>query len=102
VQFATPVPVTAGVTYVASYHAPRGGYAATASAFATAEHRRPPCVRPPAPMASTATAPVPSPPAASAPPTTGSTCCSHRRCPSGLPSHSGAGPGQPSSSRRSR
>jgi hypothetical protein len=25
--FATPVPVEAGVTYVASYHAPNGGYA---------------------------------------------------------------------------
>ena len=32
--FATPVNVTAGTTYVASYHAPKGHYSATASAFA--------------------------------------------------------------------
>ncbi len=33
VQFATPVPVTAGQTYVASYNAPRGRYAAAGSFF---------------------------------------------------------------------
>jgi hypothetical protein len=31
--FATPVQVTAGTTYVASYHAPKGHYSATGSAF---------------------------------------------------------------------
>ncbi len=33
VLFTTPVAVTAGTTYVASYHAPSGGYSATASQF---------------------------------------------------------------------
>ena len=31
--FATPVSITAGTTYVASYHAPKGHYSATGSAF---------------------------------------------------------------------
>jgi hypothetical protein len=31
--FATPVPITAGTTYVASYHAPRGRYSVTSRAF---------------------------------------------------------------------
>src|SRR5204863_1164708 len=34
--FATPVPVTANTTYVASYFAPNGGYAVTGAQFATA------------------------------------------------------------------
>ncbi len=33
VLFATPVPVTAGTTYVASYHAPNGGYSASTNQF---------------------------------------------------------------------
>ena len=33
VTFATPVAITAGTTYVASYHAPNGHYAVTGSAF---------------------------------------------------------------------
>jgi Domain of unknown function (DUF4082)/Bacterial Ig-like domain/Bacterial Ig domain len=36
VQFSTPVPVTAGTTYVASYHAPSGGYARTTDYFLSA------------------------------------------------------------------
>jgi methionine-rich copper-binding protein CopC len=36
VNFATPVPVTAGTTYVASYHAPAGRYAADGGFFNTA------------------------------------------------------------------
>ena len=35
VLFATPVPITAGTTYVASYHAPNGRYSVTGGAFAT-------------------------------------------------------------------
>jgi hypothetical protein len=35
VTFTTPVPVTAGATYVASYHAPNGYYAVTSGAYAT-------------------------------------------------------------------
>jgi hypothetical protein len=35
VLFATPVAVTAGTTYVASYHAPNGHYSVTGAAFAT-------------------------------------------------------------------
>jgi hypothetical protein len=34
--FATPVAVTAGTTYVVSYHAPNGGYATTENQFASA------------------------------------------------------------------
>lgn len=34
--FVAPVAVTAGTTYIASYHAPNGGYSATSLAFATA------------------------------------------------------------------
>jgi hypothetical protein len=33
VTFATPAPVTAGTTYVASYHAPNGHYSSTSAAF---------------------------------------------------------------------
>jgi Domain of unknown function (DUF4082)/Bacterial Ig-like domain/Bacterial Ig domain len=33
--FGAPVPITAGQTYVASYHAPNGGYSATPAYFAT-------------------------------------------------------------------
>ncbi len=33
--FASPVPVTAGTTYVASYHAPNGGYSLGSGGFAT-------------------------------------------------------------------
>jgi Domain of unknown function (DUF4082)/Bacterial Ig-like domain/Bacterial Ig domain len=36
VSFATPLQVTAGTTYVASYHAPNGGYSYTRDYFATA------------------------------------------------------------------
>jgi hypothetical protein len=36
VTFSTPVDVTAGTTYVASYFAPNGHYSATGAAFATA------------------------------------------------------------------
>jgi hypothetical protein len=35
VTFAQPVAVTAGTTYVASYHAPNGGYATTSRYFAS-------------------------------------------------------------------
>lgn len=35
VTFASPVAITANVTYVASYHAPNGGYAANANYFTT-------------------------------------------------------------------
>jgi hypothetical protein len=35
-DFATPIPVTAGTTYVASYFAPNGGYAYDAAVFANA------------------------------------------------------------------
>lgn len=43
-QFATAVPVTAGTAYVASYHAPRGGYAATAGYFLSADEVQAPLV----------------------------------------------------------
>ena len=36
VNFATPVPITAGTTYVASYHTNVGEYSATANQFANA------------------------------------------------------------------
>lgn len=36
VLFAAPVPIVANTTYVASYYAPNGGYAATGAQFATA------------------------------------------------------------------
>jgi Domain of unknown function (DUF4082) len=42
VVFDTPVPITAGTTYVASYHAPRGGYAADGGYFETTDRRRAP------------------------------------------------------------
>jgi hypothetical protein len=45
--FAAPVPVTPGRTYVASYFAPRGHYAATRRAFAAAGHDHPPLHAPP-------------------------------------------------------
>jgi hypothetical protein len=35
-NFSTPIPVTAGTTYIASYFAPNGGYAYDAAAFANA------------------------------------------------------------------
>jgi hypothetical protein len=41
VDFATPVPITAGTTYVASYLAPKGRYSFTQSAFNTAIVRAP-------------------------------------------------------------
>ncbi|MEU3778064.1 DUF4082 domain-containing protein [Streptomyces sp. NPDC032472] len=44
-HFATPVPVTAGTTYVASYHAPGGKYAVDGGYF-TAAHRSYPLVAP--------------------------------------------------------
>jgi hypothetical protein len=40
--FATPVPVTAGTTYVASYLAPRGHYSVTGAAFAAGPFDNPP------------------------------------------------------------
>jgi len=42
VSFASPVPVNAGTTYVASYYAPNGHYAADANAFAGAGVDTPP------------------------------------------------------------
>jgi hypothetical protein len=42
VSFATPVQVTAGTTYVASYFAPSGGYASDAGAFANTGVDNPP------------------------------------------------------------
>jgi hypothetical protein len=36
VSFSSPVAITAGTTYVVSYHAPNGNYAATGAAFASA------------------------------------------------------------------
>jgi hypothetical protein len=42
VSFATPVPVTAGTTYVAAYHAPNGHYSVTGAAFATSAFDNPP------------------------------------------------------------
>ena len=42
VLFATPVPVTAGTTYVASYHAPAGGYSVDEDYFASAAVTRGP------------------------------------------------------------
>ncbi|MEU6864697.1 DUF4082 domain-containing protein [Streptomyces sp. NPDC046876] len=44
-HFATPVPITAGTTYVASYHAPGGKYAVDGGYF-TAAHRSYPLVAP--------------------------------------------------------
>jgi hypothetical protein len=41
-DFATPIPVTAGTTYVASYFAPNGGYANDSAAFANAGVDNPP------------------------------------------------------------
>jgi hypothetical protein len=35
-DFATPIPVTAGTTYVASYFAPNGGYSYDSGAFSSA------------------------------------------------------------------
>jgi methionine-rich copper-binding protein CopC len=46
VTFAQPVSVTAGTTYVASYHADNGGYAATANGFANAAVTRGPLTAP--------------------------------------------------------
>lgn len=42
VDFATPVAITAGTTYVASYHAPTGHYAATVGYFASTGVDNPP------------------------------------------------------------
>ena len=41
-QLAQSVPVTAGTTYVASYFAPAGGYAADAGYFSDSDHKAPP------------------------------------------------------------
>jgi N,N-dimethylformamidase beta subunit-like, C-terminal/Domain of unknown function (DUF4082)/Bacterial Ig-like domain/Bacterial Ig domain len=41
-DFPSPVPVTAGTTYIASYFAPNGGYAYTSGAFASAGVDNPP------------------------------------------------------------
>jgi len=43
-RFASPIAIEPGVTYVASYHAPVGRYAATGGAFASASLSRPPLV----------------------------------------------------------
>jgi hypothetical protein len=40
-NFATPIPVSAGVTYVASYHAPAGRYAVTGNGFQRSTDRAP-------------------------------------------------------------
>jgi hypothetical protein len=42
VTFSSPIPVSAGTTYVASYFAPEGHYSATANYFATAGVSNPP------------------------------------------------------------
>jgi hypothetical protein len=42
VNFSSPVPITAGATYVASYYAPRGHYSATDGFFATSGSTNPP------------------------------------------------------------
>ena len=42
VLFATPVPITAGATYIAGYHAPNGHYSLTGSAFNGASMSNPP------------------------------------------------------------
>ena len=42
VNFATPVPISANSVYVASYHAPNGGYAGDSNYFATKEVYNPP------------------------------------------------------------
>lgn len=47
VDFSTPVPVTAGVTYLASYHAPVGRYAATSAYFSGKGVDKPPLHAPP-------------------------------------------------------
>jgi Domain of unknown function (DUF4082)/Bacterial Ig-like domain/Bacterial Ig domain len=44
-SFASPVPVTAGTTYIASYHAPNGRYAVT-SAYFTGSVLNPPLIAP--------------------------------------------------------
>ena len=44
VTFTTPVAVTAGTTYVASYHAPNGHYSADGGFFASAAYSNPPLV----------------------------------------------------------
>src|SRR6185437_7893060 len=36
VMFSSPVAITAGTTYIASYHAPNGHYQATSGAYASA------------------------------------------------------------------
>jgi hypothetical protein len=46
VSFASPVAVTAGTDYVASYHAPSGGYSIDANYFATAAFDNPPLQAP--------------------------------------------------------
>ena len=42
VAFASPVPISAGTTYVASYYAPNGGYSTDSGAFASAGVDNPP------------------------------------------------------------
>jgi hypothetical protein len=42
VIFSTPVPISANTTYVAGYLAPRGGYSASAGAFASSGVDNPP------------------------------------------------------------
>ena len=44
--FASPIPVAAGTTYVASYFAPRGGYAVTAAGFGSVAVSNPPLTAP--------------------------------------------------------
>ena len=44
--FGTPVPITAGTTYVASYYAPAGHYAGDSQFFAASDYRSPPLTAP--------------------------------------------------------
>ena len=83
VTFASPVAITAGTIYVASYFAPVGHYAGDGGYFAASGVDNPPLhalrTGSAAATASTRTAPpAPSPPARSTPRTTGSTSCSPR------------------------
>ena len=85
VFFSTPVAVTAGTTYVASYLAPVGHYSATAQTFLTAGVDSPPLhalANTATPTACTPTGPPPpSRPGTSTAPTTGSTPSSPRAPP---------------------
>jgi YVTN family beta-propeller protein len=88
-DFPSPIAVTAGTTYVASYLAPNGGYSYTTGAFARAGVTNGPLTAPQSSAVTPAMACMPiaaawcSPPAPTKPPTTGSMRCSRwRRVPS--------------------